>query len=115
MRIAIFDPFSGIAGDMTLGALIDVGLDPDWLRALPNALGLADIGVDIRQVSRADIKCQKVDFAIPPQPHGRHIKQIRELVAKSQAPERVRELADRTFTSIANAEGEIHGLPPERV
>jgi hypothetical protein len=100
---------------MTLGALIDVGLDPDWLRALPNALGLDDIGVDIRQVSRGDIKCQKVDFAIPPQPHGRHIKQIRELVANSQAPDRVRALADRTFTSIANAEGEIHGLPAERV
>jgi hypothetical protein len=115
MRIAIFDPFSGIAGDMTLGALIDVGLDPDWLRALPNALGLADIGVDIRPVIRGDIKCQKVDFAIPPQPHGRHIKQIRELVEKSQAPDRVRAIADRTFTSIANAEGEIHGLPPERV
>ncbi|MEO7086083.1 MAG: nickel pincer cofactor biosynthesis protein LarC [Gemmatimonadaceae bacterium] len=115
MRIAILDPFSGIAGDMTLGALVDVGLDADWLRALPNALGLPDIGVDIRQVSRGDIKCQKVDFAIPPQPHGRHIKQIRELVAKSGAPDRVKQLADKTFTSIADAEGEIHGLPPEKV
>jgi uncharacterized protein (DUF111 family) len=33
MKIAILDPFSGIAGDMTLGALLDVGLDPEWLRA----------------------------------------------------------------------------------
>ena len=33
--IAIIDPFSGIAGDMMLGALLEVGLDPEWLRALP--------------------------------------------------------------------------------
>ena len=35
MRIGYFDCFSGISGDMTLGALLDLGLDPDWLRALP--------------------------------------------------------------------------------
>jgi uncharacterized protein (TIGR00299 family) protein len=115
MRIAILDPFSGIAGDMTLGALLQVGLDPDWLRALPGVLGLNDIGVSIREVIRGEIVCQKVDFDIPPQPHGRHITEIRELVRASGAPESVRLLADRTFTAIATAEGEIHGMPPEEV
>jgi uncharacterized protein (TIGR00299 family) protein len=115
MRIAIFDPFSGISGDMTLGALLQVGLEPDWLRALPNTLGLPNIDVRIREVIRGEIVCQKVDFDIPPQPHGRHITDIRELVAKSGAPQAVRERADRVFWSIATAEGEIHGMPPEQV
>jgi uncharacterized protein (TIGR00299 family) protein len=115
MRVAILDPFSGVAGDMLLGALIHVGLDPDWLRALPNALGIDDIGVEIREVIRGEIVCKKVDFDIPPQPHGRHIDDIRSIVAKSGAPPHVRELADRAFTAIATAEGEIHGLPPEQV
>jgi len=115
MRVAILDPFSGIAGDMLLGALVQVGLDPEWLRALPEALGIDDIGVEIREVIRGEIVCQKVDFDIPPQPHGRHIDDIRALVARSGAPPRVRELADRAFTAIATAEGEIHGLPPEEV
>lgn len=115
MRVAILDPFSGIAGDMLLGALVQVGLDPEWLRALPNALGIEQIGVEIREVIRGEIVCQKVDFDIPPQPHGRHIDEIRSLVAKSGAPARVRELSDRAFTAIATAEGEIHGLPPEKV
>jgi hypothetical protein len=115
MRIAILDPFSGVAGDMLLGALIQVGLDPAWLRALPNTLGIDDIGVEIREVIRGEIVCKKVDFDIPPQPHGRHIDDIRSIVAKSGAPPRVRELADRAFTAIATAEGEIHGLPPEQV
>jgi uncharacterized protein (TIGR00299 family) protein len=115
MRAAIFDPFSGIAGDMTLGALIQLGLDPDWLRALPGVLGLENIGVEIREVIRGEIVCQKVDFEIPPQPHGRHIQEIKRLVAASGAPERVRNLADEAFYAIATAEGEIHGMPPDEV
>ena len=115
MRAAILDAFSGIAGDMTLGALVHVGLDPDWLRALPATLGLADVRVDIREVIRGEIVCQKVDFEIPPQPHGRHIREIRDLVNRSGAPALVRERADATFTAIATAEGEIHGMPPEDV
>ena len=115
MRIAILDPFSGISGDMTLGALLGVGLDPEWLRALPERLGIADVTVDIREVLRGELVCWKVDFRIPPQPHGRHITQIRELVARSAAPEHVRARADAAFWAIAEAEGAIHGLPPEEV
>src|SRR5476649_2072604 len=101
MRIAILDPFSGISGDMTLGALLGVGLDPAWLRALPERLGIADIGVEIKEVLRGELVCWKVDFRIPPQPHGRHISQIRELVARSAAPELVREKANAAFWAIA--------------
>jgi uncharacterized protein (TIGR00299 family) protein len=115
MRIAILDPFSGIAGDMTLGALLGVGLDPMWLRELPRRLGLDDVTVEIREVLRGELVCWKVDFAIPPQPHGRHIAQIRELVARSGAPEQVRLRADAAFMAIATAEGEIHGMPAEEV
>jgi pyridinium-3,5-bisthiocarboxylic acid mononucleotide nickel chelatase len=115
MPIAILDPFSGIAGDMTLGALIDVGLDADWLRGLPARLGLSGVEVKIREVIRGEVVCRKVDFDIPPQPHGRHIAEIRELVALSGAPAAVRARADATFTAIASAEGEIHGMPMEDV
>jgi uncharacterized protein (TIGR00299 family) protein len=115
MRIAILDAFSGIAGDMTLGALLHVGLDADWLRALPATLGLDGVTVQIRDVVRGEITCRKVDFDIPPQPHGRHLRHIREIVGKSTAPDRVKELADRAFTEIATAEAEIHGVSVEKV
>ncbi|MDB4913582.1 MAG: hypothetical protein JWM95_1226 [Gemmatimonadetes bacterium] len=115
MRIAILDPFSGISGDMTLGALLGVGLDHAWLQALPARLELDDVKVEIREVLRGDLVCWKVDFRIPPQPHGRHIKEIRELVAASGAPEQVRATADATFMAIAEAEGAIHGESPEKV
>lgn len=115
MPIAILDPFSGIAGDMTLGALVDVGLDADWLRALPGRLGIDGVQVRIDRVERAGLACTKVDFEIPPQPHSRGIREIRKLVEKSGAPDEVRSRSDAAFVAIAEAEGAIHGVAPEDV
>ena len=115
MKVAILDPFSGISGDMTLGALLDVGLDADWLRALPASLGLEGVGVRIADVKRGEIACKKVDFDIPPQPHGRHLKQIRQVLARSAAPAAVKNRADRAFTMIAEQEAALHGTTVERV
>ena len=115
MTIAILDPFSGIAGDMTLGALVAVGLDPEWLRALPAVLGLDGVTVRIQDVRRGEIVCTKVDFDIPPQPHGRGLGEIRALVGRAAVPPRVRERADRAYQAIAVAEAEVHGTTPEEV
>ncbi|HEY7232845.1 MAG TPA: nickel pincer cofactor biosynthesis protein LarC [Gemmatimonadaceae bacterium] len=115
MRVGILDPFSGISGDMTLGALLDVGLDPDWLRALPRSLGLDGVGVRIADVKRGEIACKKVDFDIPPQPHGRHLKHLQEIVSRSTAPAKVKERASRAFTMIAEQEAALHGTTVERV
>jgi len=115
MRAAILDPFSGIAGDMTLGALVDVGLDPEWLRALPTVLGLDGVTVRIQDVKRAELACKKVDFDIPPQPHGRHLKHILEIVERSPAPHDVKRRADAAFTAIAEQEAAIHATSVERV
>lgn len=115
MPIAILHPFSGISGDMALGALVSVGLETEWLRALPSRLGLDGVTVEIRDVKRAGIACTKVDFQIPPQPHGRHLKHIREIVARADAPARVKERADAAFTLITEQEAAIHGTTVERV
>lgn len=113
--LAILDPFSGIAGDMVLGALVEVGLDAQWLHALPGRLGLDGIGVRVAKTERSHIACTKVDFDIPPQPHGRHIAQIAELVRNSDAPSTVKDRAMETFGAIATVEGAMHGVAPEAV
>jgi len=113
--LAILDPFSGISGDMTLGALIEVGLDPKWLQALPNRLGLADVQVRITRTERSHIACTKVDFEIPPQPHGRHLAEITEIVSRSEAPESVKARATEAFRTLATVEGAMHGVDPEAV
>jgi uncharacterized protein (TIGR00299 family) protein len=115
VRVAIFDPFSGISGDMTLGALLGLGLNPEFLRALPARLGLENITVTITQVMRADLQCWKVDFGIPPQPHGRHLHHIAAIIEKSDAPPSVKHDALAAFTAITQAEADIHGKPIEKV
>jgi len=115
MPIAILHPFSGISGDMTLGGLIAVGLEPEWLRALPGRLGLEGISTEIKDVKRAGIACTKVDFQIPPQPHGRHLKHIVEIVARSGAPDAVKKRANACFALIAEQEAAIHATTVERV
>lgn len=114
-RIAILDPMSGIAGDMCLGALIDCGLDEAFVRELPATLGIAEVGVEITRVSRGQIACTKVDFTIPPQPHGRHLKHIRAIVEATSAPESVKAKAMQCFTLITECEAAIHGTTVERV
>lgn len=115
VTIAILEPFSGIAGDMMLGALVHVGLDPAWLRALPDRLGLHGVGVRIADVQRGMIACKKVDFDIPEQPHGRHIGEVRALLAAAPVPPSVRALADQAFTALASEEGRIHGVAMDDV
>src|SRR5205814_828114 len=55
MRIAIFDPAAGISGDMTLGALLALGVPEDWLKALPGRLGLGGVGVTVRNAVRCGV------------------------------------------------------------
>ena len=113
--IAILDPFSGISGDMTLGALIEVGLEPQWLQALPQRLGLEDVHVRVTKTERGHIACTKVDFEIPPQPHGRHLAEIADIVNKSEAPDSVKARAREAFRTLATVEGAMHGVDPEHV
>src|SRR4051812_10717111 len=115
MRVAILEPFSGIAGDMTLGALVAIGLDPDFIIGLPARLGLEGVTASVKPVIRAGISCTKVDFEIPPQPHGRHLKHIRAILDKCDAPTAVKERADAVFLALTKVEAEIHGTTIEKV
>jgi len=100
---------------MTLGALVDLGLSAEWLMSLPQRLELDGVTAHVRDVRRAGIACKKVDFDIPPQPHGRHLSHIRRILDASGAPAQVRERADAAFTAVTAAEAAIHGTTMERV
>lgn len=115
MKIAVVDPTSGIAGDMFLGALVDVGLDRNWLERLPEALGLKGVGVRIGDVKRAGVRCVKVDFDIPPQPHGRPVSEIHALIDAAAAPTSVARLAHAAFDAIGTVESAIHGVSAEHL
>ena len=115
MKIAVLDPASGIAGDMFIGALIDNGLDKSWLEHLPSALGLDGVEVRIADVQRSGVRCVKVDFDIPEQPHGRAVSEIHRLIDAIEIPEKVARSAHAAFEAIATIEGAIHGVPPDQL
>ncbi len=115
MKVAILDPASGIAGDMFIGALVDVGLDKSWLERLPATLGLAGVEVRIADVQRSHVHCIKVDFDIPPQPHGRAVSEIHRLIDAVKIPEKVARSAHAAFDAIATIESAIHGVAPDEL
>src|SRR5258706_611684 len=115
MRIAIIDPAAGISGDMTLGALLSLGVPASWLQELPARLGLANVGVTVRDVRRAGVGCKQVEFAIPEQPHGRHVGELVRLVQGASVSDWVKERAVRAFRLVGEAEGKVHGVAPEKV
>ncbi len=115
MRIAILDPAAGISGDMTLGALLSLGLPASWLEELPGRLGLGAVRVAVRDVRRAGITCKQIDFTIPDQPHGRHVGELLELVERAPVSPWVKERAVRAFRLVGEAEGRVHGVAPEKV
>jgi uncharacterized protein (TIGR00299 family) protein len=115
MKIAILDPASGIAGDMFLGALLDVGLDKGWLERLPSTLGLSEVRVRIEDVQRSGVRCVKVDFDIPPQPHGRAVSEIHRLIDTLRIPDKVARSAHAAFEVIATIEAAIHGVAPDEL
>src|SRR6266542_5716902 len=115
MRIAILDPAAGISGDMTLAALLSLGLPVEWLEELPRRLGVGDVRVTVRDVRRAGITCKQIDFAIPEQPHGRHVGELVTLVERAPVSDWVKERAVRAFRLVGEAEGRVHGVAPEKV
>lgn len=100
---------------MFLGGLIDAGLDRSWLEQLPSVLGLGGVKVRISDVQRAHVHCVKVDFEIPPQPHGRAVTEIHRMIDSAALPDKVARGAHAAFESIAAIESAIHGVPPDNL
>src|SRR5688572_15658078 len=115
MHIAIIDPAAGISGDMTLGALLSLGLPDSWLEELPQRMGFSGVGVSIRNVSRSGVGSRQVTFTVPEQPHGRHVGALVRIVQEAPVSDWVRERAVRAFRLIGEAEGRVHGVPAEKV
>ena len=115
MRGLIFDPFAGISGDMILGALVDLGLRPDWLRDFTRSLGLGEIGVRVEPAVRCGIACPHVTFDLPAESAHRHLRHILGILDRAAVPDAVRSRAAAVFRRLADAEAEVHGTTAEKV
>lgn len=111
MKLAFFDCFAGISGDMTLGALLDAGADRAVLDATVEALGLGDeVTVDVRRETRGHVGGTRVDVTVVDRVE-RTVPALREAVGESDAPAAVKTPALDALDRIARAESAIHGVP----
>lgn len=112
---AYFDCFSGISGDMTLGALIDLGVPLPWLKESIARLPLSGFEIAVSDVAYNGIRAKRVDVLAEGQHHHRHYSDIRALIENSPLPEPARRMALAVFKRLAEAEAGVHGCRPEEV
>ena len=127
MRIAFLDTFSGISGDMTVGALLDAGLPLDAVANAIARLNLTGVTLSSERVERSGIAATKFHVRVhgehpdDPAAHHRHehthrpYREIRDLLRTSDLDPPVRERALAIFAVLAAAEGRVHGVGTDQV
>jgi pyridinium-3,5-bisthiocarboxylic acid mononucleotide nickel chelatase len=116
MRVAWFDCFSGISGDMTLGALLACGVDEEHLRGELGKLRMSGWQLDIAPTSQNGIGATDVTVTLTEeQGHGRHLHHIQGILDASDLSQSIRDKAIAVFTKLAEAEATIHQTTVERI
>ncbi len=121
-KLAYLECPTGIAGDMCLGAIADLGVPLDYLVAKLNALGIAqEYQLRAQSVHRSGQRATKVHVDLSHKSHssshhhGRHLPEITQLIASAKLPSRVEAWSLAIFQRLAEAEGAVHGVAPEKV
>ena len=110
MKIAYFDCPSGISGDMTLGALVDCGVDLAAIQAGVDSLGFTPIQFSVAEVKRQGFRGKKVNVDFEKEQAHRHLHHIVDKIDASTVLTPVqKDLAKRIFTCIGEAEARVHG------
>ncbi|MBI4531789.1 MAG: nickel pincer cofactor biosynthesis protein LarC [Candidatus Latescibacteria bacterium] len=118
MRIAYFDCFSGISGDMTLGAIVDAGLPYERLRDELEQISLrGEFELVCRRVKRHGIAGTKVDVVLQDGGghHHRHLDDILTIIERSGLSSTAKEKTGRIFHRLAEAEAHVHHTTPDEV
>ncbi len=119
-RVLYFDCFSGISGDMTIGALLDLGIDHAVFQKSLNSLGVDGYRLKISKKSARGIAATDFDVILDPEIEGeshphRHLKDIIKIINKSRIDKEAKSLSIRIFETIAHAEAAIHNMSVNRV
>jgi pyridinium-3,5-bisthiocarboxylic acid mononucleotide nickel chelatase len=116
MKILSYDCFSGISGDMNLGAMIDLGVEESYLINELNKLNLQGWELIVEKDQRHGIGGTKVTVKKTRHEHAhRHLSDIEKIVDDSNLDKNTKELSKKIFMKIATAEAYVHGISPEHV
>ncbi len=114
-KVLFIEPFSGISGDMMVGALLDLGFGLDDLKAKLALLPLKGYELSVEKVNRSGVQATKFNVQVGHSHHHRTFADIRKMIESSELSPWVREQSIAAFQKLAEAEGKVHGQPPEKV
>jgi uncharacterized protein (TIGR00299 family) protein len=114
-KILYIDCFSGISGDMMVGALLDMGLDFSLLKNELKKLNIEGYSIDCREVTINSIKAKKFDVKVTGPQLKRDYRDIKKVVESSRLDERVKRISLDIFKIIAEAEAKIHNCSIDKV
>jgi uncharacterized protein (TIGR00299 family) protein len=115
MKLAYFDCFSGISGDMTLGALVDVGCAVEHLRSELRGLQVPGWELSAEKVWKNGMAATYVKVATEDQSKHRSLSAILEILEKADLAPVVRERAGAIFRRLGEAEARVHDVPVEKI
>jgi pyridinium-3,5-bisthiocarboxylic acid mononucleotide nickel chelatase len=115
VKLAYFDCFSGISGDMTLGALVDAGVSLDQLREQLRGLDVRGWEISSEKVWKNGMSSTYVRVKTEDQTKHRSLSAILEILGKSKLSPRVREQAAAIFRKLGEAEASVHDVPIEKI
>ncbi len=116
MKILCYDCFSGISGDMNLGAMIDLGIDRSFLTGELNKLRLKGWKLTAEKDQRHGINGTKVTvIQTKSEKEYRHLADIEHIINKSGLDKKTKDLSKEIFMKVAEAEASVHGISPDKV
>ena len=115
MKLAYFDCFSGISGDMTLGALVDAGCDLEQLRSGLAGLQVPGWTISAEKVWKNGMAATFVRVTTEDQSKHRSLSAILEIIGSSQLSDGVKKNAAAIFRKLGEAEAAVHDVPLEKI
>ena len=108
MKIAYFDCFAGAGGDMIAAAMLDAGLDFEFLKKQIATLGIKNFDIKLTQTKRAGLRAVSFTPAFKEDKHHRNLKDITEIISNSKIHNKAKETAIAIFNKLAAAEALVH-------
>ena len=115
MKLAHFDCFSGISGDMTLGALVDAGADLATIKSELRRLDLKGWQISAERVKRGALFATNVKVESTEKHHHRGLSAILDLIDRAELAPRIKERATKIFRRLGEAEAKVHQVEIEKV
>jgi len=115
MRVAYFNCFSGISGDMVLAALVDLGWSVKELERELDKLDLSGYQVEAKKVAKKGITSTQIEIRIEEDKKERKLKDILSILDESKLEKKIKERSRAIFIRLASVEAKIHGKSPQKI